>query len=146
MEEECQACVVTGEETDGDADRCCSKKKHEDSDECCGAPGEDTGDDREKCCSKKIHSATKKCCAIEGEDAKGSEDNCCFPESTLNSAGECVDPCPNENVNFKDTDSEEYGNWKSGGKVDSWEECSAKCKERPEDECKFWSWRRDTVL
>ena len=136
-----EPCVATGEETDGDADRCCSKKKHENSEECCGAPGEDTGDDREKCCSKKVHSATKKCCAVAGEDAEGSEDNCCFPESTINSDGKCVDPCPNENVNFKGP----YGvNWKSGGTVDSWEECSAKCKERPEDECKFWSWRRDT--
>ena len=132
--------MVTGEETEGDADRCCSKKKHESSDECCGALGEDTGEDREKCCSKTVNVETKRCCAMTGEDAEGSEDNCCFPESTINSAGECVDPCPIENVNFKSP----YDDYSSEDKVDSWEECSAQCKERPEDKCKFWSWRRDT--
>ena len=120
-------------------DDCCSGKQHEDKNKCCGKAGQETTE-KEDCCSKELNYPDQNlCCARNGEDAEGSEDNCCFESSSIDSDGKCEDPCPNENVNFVDTIDEQWA-----GGVNSWDECSAKCRERTDLECKYWSWRRDT--
>ena len=101
----------------------------------CKLVGEEASEETiEECCSQALNPTKDKCCAKDGEISDVAE-NCCILDSTLDSTGKCKIECPVMGVNLKAVDRNDQV-------LESWQECSASCSERPD--CTYWSYIKDT--
>ena len=101
----------------------------------CKLVGEEASEEtRVQCCSQALNPTKDKCCAKEGEASDVAE-NCCILDSTLDDTGKCKTECPAMGVNLKAVG-------RNDEVMESWQECSAHCSERPD--CNYWSYIKDT--